>query len=54
MPADSPWANPWAAGLLVVAMIYGFSAVAWQFFELPWMKPKSRKPDPERQTCQTR
>jgi peptidoglycan/LPS O-acetylase OafA/YrhL len=44
LPADSFWQQPWAAFLLVLAMVYAFSAFAWRFFEQPWMQ--GRAPDP--------
>ncbi|MGI8604565.1 MAG: acyltransferase family protein [Verrucomicrobiales bacterium] len=38
MPPESPWSEPWPRFWLAFAIIYGFSAFAYQFFELPWLR----------------
>ncbi len=43
LPADSFWKQPWAAFLLVLGMVYAFSAFAWLFFEQPWMEKRGTK-----------
>ena len=40
LPADSFWQQRWAAFLLVLGMVYAFSAFAWKFFEQPWMRTR--------------
>ncbi len=40
LPEGSFWQQPWAAFLLVLVMVYGFSAFAWSCFEKPWLRSR--------------
>lgn len=39
-PTGAFWRQPWPTFLLVLLVVYGLSAVAWHFFERPYLKPK--------------
>ena len=40
LPESSFWQQPWPAFLLVLGMVYAFSAFAWHVFEKPWLRPR--------------
>jgi peptidoglycan/LPS O-acetylase OafA/YrhL len=45
IPKDSFWEEPWAFFTLVIASVYGLSAVAWHFLEKPFLNQRLAGPE---------